>query len=47
LNGTRQFLASADNVNILNKNINTTKKNIEDLLEDGSEDGLEEEVNIK
>jgi hypothetical protein len=42
LNGIHQFLGYADDVNILDGNIKTTKKNIEALLETSRKVGLEE-----
>jgi hypothetical protein len=44
LNGTQQLLVYADDVNVLSENINTVKRNIEALLQDRGEVGLE--VNI-
>jgi hypothetical protein len=41
LNGTHQFLAYADDVNILGGSIHTLKENAETLLADGREIGLE------
>jgi hypothetical protein len=41
LNGINQFLVSADDINMLDKNTNTIKKNIEALLEVGREVSLE------
>jgi hypothetical protein len=41
LNGTHQFLANADDVNISCKNINTRNKNAETLLEASRQVGLE------
>jgi hypothetical protein len=41
LNGTRQFLAYADDVNIVEGNIDTIKKNMEALLDEVNEVGLE------
>jgi hypothetical protein len=41
LNGTRQILAYADDVNILGDNIDTIQKNTEALLDAGKEGGLE------
>jgi hypothetical protein len=41
LNGTRQFLAHADDVNIVGENIDTIRKTIEALLDASKEVGLE------
>jgi hypothetical protein len=41
LNGAHQFLAYADDVNILGENIDTEQKNTEALLDAGKEVGLE------
>jgi hypothetical protein len=41
LNGTRQLLAYADDVNILGENIDSVQKNTEALLDVGKEVGLE------
>jgi hypothetical protein len=41
LNGTHQFLAYADDVNILGENIGTVQKNTQALLDAGKEVGLE------
>jgi hypothetical protein len=41
LSGTHQFLACADDVNILGKNIDTMQKNKEALLDASKEVGLE------
>jgi hypothetical protein len=45
LNGTRQFLAYADDVNLLGDNIDTIKKNTETLIDASKEVGLE--INIE
>jgi hypothetical protein len=41
LNGTRQLLAYADNVNLLGDNIDTVKKNTETLIDASKAVGLE------
>jgi hypothetical protein len=41
LNGTHQFLACADNVNIMAENIDNIKKDTEALLDASKEVGLE------
>jgi hypothetical protein len=41
LNGICQFLAYADDVNIVRENIDTIKKNTGTLLDGSKEDGLE------
>ena len=40
LNGTYQFIVSADDVNILGRNIHTVQKNIETLVVASKETGL-------
>jgi hypothetical protein len=40
LNGAQQFLAYADDVNLLGDNIDTTKKNVETLNDASKEVGL-------
>jgi hypothetical protein len=45
LNGTHQFLAYADDVNLLGDNIDTIKKNTETLIYTSREVGLE--INVK
>jgi hypothetical protein len=45
LNGTHQLLAYADDVNLLEGNINTIKKNTETLIDAGKEVGLE--INVE
>jgi hypothetical protein len=44
LNGTRQLLAYADDVNLLGDNIDTIKKNTETLINVGKETGLEMDI---
>jgi hypothetical protein len=41
LNGTHQFLACADDVNLLGYVIDTTKKSTETLIDVSRDDGLE------
>jgi hypothetical protein len=45
LNGTRQLLAYADDVNLLGDNIDTIKKNTETLIDVSKEVGLE--INVE
>jgi hypothetical protein len=45
LNGTHQLLAYADDVNLLCDNIDTTKKNMETLIDASKEVGLE--INVE
>jgi hypothetical protein len=45
LNGTHQMLAYADDVNLLEDNIDTIKKNTETLIDDSKEIGLE--INVE
>jgi hypothetical protein len=45
LNGTNQFLAYADDVNLLEVNMDTIKKNTETLIDASKEVGLE--INIE
>jgi hypothetical protein len=45
LNGTHQLLAYADDVNLLDNNIDTSKKNTETLTEASMEVGLEVTAN--
>jgi hypothetical protein len=45
LNGTHQFLAYADDVNLLGDNIDTIKKNTETLIDASKEVGLE--INVE
>jgi hypothetical protein len=45
LNGTHQFLAHADDVNLLGDNIDTIKKNTETLIDASKEVGLE--INVE
>jgi len=47
LNGTRQLLLYADDVNLLGEKINIIKKNKGGLLQDSREDGLEINRKIK
>jgi hypothetical protein len=41
MNGTHQLLAYADDVNLLEDNIDTTKKNTESLIDASKKVGLE------
>jgi hypothetical protein len=45
LNGTLQLLAYADDVNLLEDNIDSVKKNVETLIDASKEVGLE--VNVE
>jgi hypothetical protein len=45
LNGTHQFLACADDVNLLGDNIDTKKKNTETLIDASKQVGLE--INVE
>jgi hypothetical protein len=45
LNGTHQFLAYADDVNVLGDNMDTIKKNSETLIDPSKEVGLE--INVE
>jgi hypothetical protein len=45
LNGTHQFLAYADHVNLLGGNMDTIKKNTETLINSSKEVGLE--INVE
>jgi hypothetical protein len=44
LNGTHQFQACSDDVNILGDNIDTVDKNLENLIDTSKEVGLETNV---
>jgi hypothetical protein len=45
LNGTHQFLAYADDVNLLGDNIDTVKENTESLIDANKDVGLE--INVE